>query len=82
MKGLVIENKAERVSNYHHETLKAFVELTAAAGLYEPSEIKRQHINRRVSMNRSMKYSEIFPYIGKGSLLEPRFLDRYLRENI
>ena len=33
-------------------------------------------------MNRAMKYSEIFPYIGKGSLLEPRFLDRYLRENI
>jgi len=82
MKGLVIDNKAERVSNYHHETLKAFVELTAAAGLYEPSEIKREHINRRVSMNRAMKYSEIFPYIGKGSLLEPRFLDRYLRENI
>lgn len=82
MKGLDVDNKAERVSNYHHETLKAFVELTAAAGLYEPSEIRREHINRRVSMNRAMKYSEIFPYIGTGSLLDPKFLDIYLRENI
>lgn len=78
MKGLDVENKAERVANYHHETLTAFVELTAAAGLYEPSEIRREHINRRVSMNRAMKYSEIFPYIGKGSLLNPKFLEEYL----
>lgn len=78
MKGLDVENKAERVANYHHETLTAFVELTAAAGLYEPSEIRREHINRRVSMNQAMKYSEIFPYIGKGSLLNPKFLEEYL----
>lgn len=82
MKGLDVDNKAQRVANYHHETLKAFVELTAAAGLYEPSEIRREHINRRVSMNRAMKYSEIFPYVGKGALLSPKFLDEYLRENI
>lgn len=82
MKGLDVDNKAERVANYHHETLVSFVELTAAAGLYEPSEIRREHINRRVSMNKAMKYSEIFPYIGKGSLLEPKFLDDYLRNNI
>ena len=75
-------NKAERVSNFHSETLKSFVELTAAAGLYEPSQVRREHINRRVSMNRAMKYSEIFPYIGKGSLRDPKFLDVYLREDL
>lgn len=82
MKGLDIDNKATRVANYHSETLKSFVELTAAVGLYEPSQIRREHINRRVSMNRAMKYSEIFPYLGKGALLDPTFLDRYLREDL
>lgn len=82
MKGLQVENKSDRVANFHSETLKSFVELTAAAGLYEPSQIRREHINRRVSMNRAMKYSEIFPYIHKGSLLDPKFLDIYLREDM
>ena len=78
MRGLDIDNKADRVAAFHHETLKAFVELTAAAGLYEPHEIRREHINRRVSMNKAMKYSEIFPYINKGALLDPKVLERYL----
>lgn len=82
MKGLDIDNKAVRVANYHAETLKSFVELTAATGLHEPNQIRREHINRRVSMNRAMKYSEIFPYIGKGSLLDPNFLDQYLRNDL
>lgn len=82
MKGLDIQNKAVRVANYHAETLKSFVELTAATGLYEPSQIRREHINRRVSMNRAMKYSEIFPYLGKGVLLDPKYLDKYLREDL
>jgi glutamate synthase domain-containing protein 2 len=90
MKGLDVENKAQRVANFHSETLKSFVELTAAAaaaaaaaaGLYEPSQVRREHINRRVSMNRAMKYSEIFPYLEKGTLLDPNFLNVYLRDGL
>lgn len=61
MKGLDVEDKAKRVSNFHHETLHAFIELVAAAGICKPEELTRSHINRRVSMNKVMTYDEIFP---------------------
>lgn len=61
VKGLDVEDKAVRVANYHHETLHAFIELIAAAGLCKPEELTRSHINRRVSMTSVMTYSEIYP---------------------
>ena len=69
MKGLVVEDKAQRVVNFHEETVKSFIELMAAAGVCKPEELTRAHINRRVSMNHVMKYSEIYPEPVVGSLL-------------
>ena len=70
MKGLDVEDKSKRVSNFHHGTLHSFIELIAAAGICTPEELSRSHINRRVSMNTVMTYSEIFPSIKSGSLLK------------
>ncbi len=70
MAGLVVADKATRVANFHRETMEAFVELLAAAGLHQPQQIKRQHIYRRISRNRIMRYDEIFPYLPKGCLLK------------
>ena len=69
MKGLDVNHKAERVENFHHETLHSFSELIAAAGIGRPTYLERKHINRRVSMNRVLNYEEIFPSVEKGSLL-------------
>ncbi len=69
MKGLNVEDKSERVANFHHTTLHSFSELIAAAGVVNPSELERKHINRRVSMTSVMRYDEVFPYTEKGSLL-------------
>ncbi|MBL4592491.1 MAG: FMN-binding glutamate synthase family protein [Flavobacteriales bacterium] len=69
MKGLNVENKTQRVANFHEETIHSFVELIAAAGIQKSSNLERKHINRRVSMNSVLKYDEIFPYTDKGSLL-------------
>lgn len=68
-KGLNVDDKAERVANFHHTTLHSFSELIAAAGVANPSDLRRNHINRRVNMNSVMRYDEVFPYIEKGSLL-------------
>ncbi len=62
IKGLVVEEKAERVKNYHDETVKAFVELMAAAGLEKPEQIKRKHIFRRIDAYRIKSFEEIYPY--------------------
>jgi len=70
MKGLDVDDKAERVTNFQHETLHSFSELIAAAGISKPDDLKRRHINRRLNMNTVLKYHEIYPYIEKGSLLQ------------
>lgn len=69
MKGLVVEDKAQRVANFHQETIKSFIELMAASGVGNPTDLKREHINRRVSMNKVMKYSEIYPDVEEGSFV-------------
>jgi glutamate synthase domain-containing protein 2 len=69
VKGLVVEDKRFRVARYQEETLKGFVELMAAAGLENSSQIRRHHINRRVSMNQVERYSDVFPYMPSGVLL-------------
>lgn len=69
VKGLVIEDKKERIANYHHDTVESFVELMAAAGLDNAEKINRSHVSRRVNMNEIKRYDEIFPEIPVGSLL-------------
>jgi glutamate synthase domain-containing protein 2 len=48
-KALVVGDKAERVYNFHEQTLHALQELVQAAGLQHPSEITAHHIVRRGS---------------------------------
>lgn len=72
MKGLNVNDKANRAANFHHETLHSFSELIAAAGVSSPEKLKRGHINKRISTNTVLKYNEIFPYAEVGSLI-PNF---------
>lgn len=62
MSGLVVSDKAQRVANFHEETIKSFSDLLAASGIKKPSELTREHINRRTSINEVQKYSDIYPY--------------------
>lgn len=68
--GLSVVDKKRRVANYHQETVEGFVELMAAAGLRDPSQINRSHVYRRISMIDTKKYIDIFPYLPKGCLLQ------------
>jgi glutamate synthase domain-containing protein 2 len=69
VKGLAVSDKTKRVFNYHSGTVGSFVELMAAAGITDPDQINRSHINRRIVMNRFERYDEIYPYLDKGCLL-------------
>ncbi|HQV06040.1 MAG TPA: glutamate synthase-related protein [Chitinophagaceae bacterium] len=70
MKGLVVKDKAVRVANFHEETVKSFIELMAATGVRKPFDLKREHINRRVEMDKVMKYSEMYPDVEEGVYLK------------
>jgi len=72
-KGLNVDDKRVRVANFHHETVKAAVELMAAAGISHPDKLHRSHIYRRVSANQIQTYAEMYPYLLKNSLLEAPF---------
>lgn len=69
MKGLVVEDKAQRVANLHKATIESFIELLAASGVVRAEDLKREHINRRDSATRVLKYSEIFPEVPIGKYI-------------
>jgi len=59
MKGLNVEDKAERTYNFHKNTVHAFLELMAATGASHPSEIKRSSIMRMAEDGDVLSLDEI-----------------------
>lgn len=71
MRGLVVENKAQRVANFHKATIESFVELMAASGVVRADELRREHINRRINVAGTIKkYSEMYPDVSVGEYLK------------
>lgn len=69
MNGLVVNDKAQRVANFHNATIQAFIELIAAAGIEDTSSLNRSHISRRVSSTEVLTFDQIYPTVEEGSLL-------------
>jgi glutamate synthase domain-containing protein 2 len=69
-RALVVPDKAERVFNFHQNTLKALAELIAAAGLTHPSQLGAHHIVRRVSQHEIRLMSTLYPQLSPGELLD------------
>jgi glutamate synthase domain-containing protein 2 len=69
-KALVVPNKAERVFNFHNESLKTLKELVEAAGLDHPNEIDASHIVRRINKNEVHLLSFLLPEMPAGLLLK------------
>ena len=68
-RALVVEDKTERVRNFHRSTLHALAELTAAAGLDHPQDFRPVHFSRRVSQHEVMTFGELYPAVEPGELL-------------
>ena len=69
-KALVVPSKAERVLQYHQNTLKALKELVQAAGLHHPREVTAAHIVRRTSDHEVKLLSNLLPFVRPGALLD------------
>lgn len=67
--GLDVRDKSSRVALFHHETVTAFREMIAAAGLDDPEELGPQHVNRRVSPSVVSSYLDLYPWLERGALL-------------
>lgn len=66
---LVVPDKAQRVHNFHENTLEALQELLQAAGLHAPSELSTKHIMRRVTETHVQHLSELVDNVAPGALL-------------
>ncbi|HKK56191.1 FMN-binding glutamate synthase family protein [Marinobacter sp.] len=78
---LDVEDKSQRVYNFHKNTLDALKNLLAASGLKHPSELGPEHILSRTSKTEIHSYLELFPYLEPGDLLKGetgiRVYDKY-----
>lgn len=68
-RALVVPDKAERVFNFHRNTLKALAEMLAAAGLEHPSQLEPRHLVRRVSDREIRLFSQLHVFLKPGDLL-------------
>jgi hypothetical protein len=68
-RALVVPDKAERVHNFHRNTLQALAEMLAAAGLKHPNELGPHHLFRRVSETEIKLVSQIHRFLKPGILL-------------
>ena len=77
-RALVVPDKAERVKNFHHNTLHALSELVAAAGLTHPADLRPHHFQRRASSDKVISFAEQYEQLSPGQLLDnPMTSHRY-----
>ena len=68
-RALDVTGKAERVARFHEETVKSLAEILAAAGLDSPRQLMPQHIMRRGSDGGIHSFSDRYPTLRPGELL-------------
>ncbi len=71
-RALVVPDKAERVRNFHHNTLKALAEIVAAAGLEHPAQLELRHLQRRMSETGICQLDQLHEILQPGELLGGR----------
>jgi glutamate synthase domain-containing protein 2 len=69
-RALVVEDKAQRVYNFHRNTLKALAEVISAAGLDHPGQLRPYHFYLRTGSNMAVPGSMALDFLERGELLE------------
>ena len=71
-RALVPQDKAVRVRDFHRNTLHALAQIIAAAGLRSHTDLRPQHLVRRVSAARVAPFSQLHAFLDPGALLQGR----------
>jgi glutamate synthase domain-containing protein 2 len=77
VRGLVVEDKAQRVERFHAHTVRELVNLLSSAGFSEPRDLERHNIFRRVDQHSILRYDQIFKPVGRGDFLNPDYDGEY-----
>ncbi|WP_127110035.1 FMN-binding glutamate synthase family protein [Pararhodobacter zhoushanensis] len=68
-RALVVVDKAERVANFHRNTMKALGDMAGAAGLSHPSDFLPWHLLMRENDRDMVTGEDVYPYMPVGFLL-------------
>ena len=68
-RALVVTDKAERVKNFHKNTLANLADLLGAAGLNHPDQVMESHIMLRDSSGQAKPLASVVPHVDAGALL-------------
>ena len=80
-RALVVDDKLERVANFHAATMQSLSEFVAAAGLDHPNEfMPRAFLPPRLGAAKSMTFAELYPTLKPGELLAGDCNDRRFRD--
>ncbi|WP_083733825.1 FMN-binding glutamate synthase family protein [Sphingopyxis sp. KK2] len=69
-RGLVVEEKAERVRRFQAATVNALWDITCAMGLETPWQIMPHHLHERLNSARSDSIDRIYKFYERGVLLD------------
>ncbi len=84
MRALNVPDKAERVTRFHRNTLKALAEMAGAAGLEDPRAFLPHHFMQRDNSGEMLTGDQAWPWLPEGFLVEGRedklgYLERWNR---
>ncbi|MEM6534580.1 MAG: FMN-binding glutamate synthase family protein [Pseudomonadota bacterium] len=69
-RGLVVSDKAQRVANFHRNTVRALTEVAGAAGCDHPSQLRPIHLRQWTAERGARAGSLTYNWIERGGLLD------------
>ena len=78
-KGLVVDDKAERVARFQRETLHALREIVAAMGYDSPWELNQHDMYQRIDSVKAGPLDEVYDFLQPGELLQDPMATQYAR---
>lgn len=69
-RGLVVSDKAERVHQFHRNTVLSFNQILASTGLDHPDQLSPSMLFRRVDATTTKTYADMYEYLEPGELLQ------------
>jgi glutamate synthase domain-containing protein 2 len=63
-KGLVVEDKAERVAHYVRNIVKEVEMIAHSCGVEEPRQLRREHMRVVAGIGPSVRFDDVYPYGG------------------
>lgn len=70
MRAINVDDKQQRVANFHRRTMESFLDIVGSMGYEDPDDISPRDIKRRVSDETEKTFANLYPSMTNGALLK------------